>query len=295
MERINELRLAWLVVLCCLLSLAPVNADEAEQAHVALVAEGEAEPLEDAIDFSPAERPRLPDPVGAVLLVPPTEPDRVWVDKKKRSVIVDGYVTLQEGYLEMFACIAGTKEHEAVVSLESRAFLMHTGLLAVGAKPGKTAIYLPELRPVLAFDFFFSDIATAYSTPQFFPPTGTEIEVTVHWLDREGVWQQARAQDWVIDGNTDKPMTQPWVFAGSGFWKDEQTGKEHYLAESGDVICVSNFSTAMLDVPIESSQQNDGLIFTANPKKVPPLGTPIRLVLTPKFVQEQGSDSEANN
>lgn len=261
-------------------STAP--AAESEPAKVARVAENEAEPLEDAIDAIPAERPRLPAPVHAVLLVPPTEPDRVWVDKKKRSVIVDGYVSLQDGYLEMFACIVGTKEHEAVVALESKAFLIHTGLLAVGAKPGSTAMYLPELRPVLALDFFFSDIATAYSTPQFFPPTGSEIEVTVHWIDQEGVWQQARAQEWVIDGNTEKPMTQPWVFAGSGFWTDEQTGKQHYLAESGDVICVSNFTTAMIDVPIESSQSNDGLIFMANPKKVPPIGTPVRVVLTPK-------------
>lgn len=80
-------------------------------------------------------------------------------------------------------------------------------------------------------------------------------------------------------------MTHPWVFAGSGFWQDEETGKEYYKAESGDLICVSNFSTAMLDIPIESSQVNDGLMFEANTEKIPRLGTPVRVVLKPKLPQ----------
>src|SRR5690606_33238231 len=76
-------------------------------------------------------------------------------------------------------------------------------------------------------------------------------------------------------------MTLPWVFAGSGFWLDEETGKQHYQAESGDVICVSNFSSAMLDVPAESTNANAGLFFEAFTERIPPLGTPVRLVLTP--------------
>jgi hypothetical protein len=73
------------------------------------------------------------------------------------------------------------------------------------------------------------------------------------------------------------------VFAGSGFYKDPETGREYYMAEVGDFICVSNFSTAMLDIPVESSEANEGLLFEANPEKVPRLGTPVRLVLKPKL------------
>src|ERR671913_812919 len=58
--------------------------------------------------------PKLPDPVGAKKL---PKPDEVWVDAKKRQVLVDGYVTLREGYLEMFACLVGTKEHESIVAV----------------------------------------------------------------------------------------------------------------------------------------------------------------------------------
>jgi hypothetical protein len=165
----------------------------------------------------------------------------------------------------MFACIAGTKEHESIVAVKSKAKTIHAALLAVGAKQGTPVQWTPDFRP----------------------PTGTEIEVEVRWLDEQGKWKSARAQDWIRNTDTEKPMTQPWVFAGSGFWKDPESGKEYYMAEAGDLICVSNFTTATLDVPMESTQSNEGLKFEANPDAVPALGTPVRVVLTPKLKDEK--------
>jgi hypothetical protein len=210
-----------------------------------------------AEDEKVVEPPKLPDPEGVKRL---TKVDEVWIDTKGRRVIVDGYVSLREGFLEMLACLAGTKEHESILAVRSKAQTVHAALLAVGAKSGHPVQFRPK----------------------FAPPTGTEIEIELQWLDDKGKWQKARAQDWIRDSKTKKRMTQPWVFAGSGFWKDEQ-GKDFYMAESGDFICVSNFTTAMLDIPIESSQSNEGLLFEADTEKVPPLGTPVRMVLTPKL------------
>jgi len=250
------------IVLACLFvapggtSLAqPANASGQEGAGPGIA----AIPAEDE---NVVAAPKLPDPPGAKKL---PKPDEAWVDPKKRQVMVDGYVSLREGYLEMFACLAGTKEHESIVAVRSRAHPIHAALLAVGAESGKPVQYVPEFKP----------------------PTGTEIEIEVRWLDKEGKWKSARAQEWIRNTKTGKDMEQPWVFAGSGFWKDEQTGQELYMAESGDFICVSNFTTAMLDIPIESSQANDGLMFEANPDRVPELGTPVRLVLTPKLKERQ--------
>lgn len=216
------------------------------------------------------EPPKLPDPPESVRI---SKDDRVWVDKKKNVVYVDGYVSLREGYLEMFACLEGTKEHESVVAARSRAQTVHAALLAIGAKVGRPASFTPEYRPA----------------------TGTEIDVEAHWLDEQGKWQHVRAQDWVIDNKTKKPMTQPWVFAGSGWWTDEKDGKKYYMAEAGDFICVSNFATAMLDIPIESSQSNDALVFVANTKRIPPLGMPVRLVLTPKLEEKEKKGAKGGN
>jgi hypothetical protein len=130
--------------------------------------------------------------------------------------------------------------------------------------------------------------------PEFQPPAGTEIDITVQWLDQAGKWQEIRAQEWVKDVKTGKEMTHPWVFAGSGFGTDE-TGRQKYLAEFGDFICVSNFSTAMLDIPVESTQANEGLLFEAFTDRIPALGTPVRLILKPKLEksnEERAAKSE---
>ena len=52
-----------------------------------------------------------------------------------------------------------------------------------------------------------------------------------------------------------------------------------YLANQGDVICLSNFNTAMLDLPIESSQKAADLLFEAWTDRIPPIGTRVTVVL----------------
>ena len=91
------------------------------------------------------------------------------------------------------------------------------------------------------------------------------------------------------NGTAQQQRSRP-RFAGSGFYVEEETGKQHYRAESGDLICVSNFGSATLDLPVESSQAAAGLLFEALTERVPALGTPVRLVLEPKL-DEAASDN----
>ena len=44
----------------------------------------------------------------------------MWIDPKRKAVIVDGQVCLREGQLEMFACPKGSKEHESIVSVNAK-------------------------------------------------------------------------------------------------------------------------------------------------------------------------------
>jgi len=211
-----------------------------------------------------APKSRFGAPPGATRLSPK---HAIWVDTKRKLVIMDGEVCLREGQLEMFACPDGTKEHESIVSVNTLAYYAHAGLLAVGADIG---------NPV-QFD------------PKYVPARGTKIEVLVLWYDKDGKKRTARAQEWIRNVETEEEMAYDWVFAGSGFWFDKQTGREHYLAEGGDFICVSNFSTATLDIPVKSTQANKGLLFEAFKKRIPPLKTPVRLVLRP--ISEKKKDT----
>jgi len=226
----------------------------------------------DATDAKPAETgektdstdvPVAKDPPGLVRLGKTTP---VWIDPKRKLVLVDGKVVLREGQLEMFACPKQTKEHESIVSVDCKAHVVHAGLLAVGAKIGHPVKY----------------------DPKYVPAAGTEIEILILWTDKEGKRHKDRAQKWIRNVKTGKAMAHNWVFAGSGFWSDEQTGIRHYHADAGDMICVSNFSTAMLDLPISSSQSNEALLFDAFTKNIPPKGTKVRLVLVPKLKKKDG-------
>ena len=205
---------------------------------------------------------RFAEPEGARRLAPNVN---AWIDAKRKRIVLDGEVCLREGPLEMFACTRGTKEYESVVTVPVKAQMVHAALLVLGAKAGGPVQFLPH----------------------YVPARGTEIAIELLWFDADGRPAQARAQDWVRNVQTRKPLQHPWVFAGSGFWTDELTGKEYYQAESGDFICVSNFPSAMLDLPIESTQANEGLLFDAFSAHIPPVGTPVRLLLKPKLDEER--------
>jgi hypothetical protein len=206
---------------------------------------------------------KLPEPKGAKRLSPDYD---AWLDPKNKVVIVDGQISLREGMLEMFACTRNTKEHESIISANTKAALVHAALLGLGAESGHPVQFVPKYRP----------------------PSGTEIDVTLMWLDENGKEKTAKAQDWVMDIQTKKAMTHPFVFAGSFFRTDPETKKRYYQAEGGDFICVSNFSTAMLDIPVQSSPTESELLFEAYTERIPPLGAPVRMILKP-ILKGQGA------
>jgi hypothetical protein len=256
----------------------------------------------------------------------------VRLDREGKRLLVKTRVVLREGTLEMLCCPAQTKEHESILAVDARAYIIHAGLLALGAKPGSPVQYRPEFKP----------------------PTGQQIDIFLQWTDSKGKLHRVRAQEWIRyathrmyvapmeklppglklpEKNDDElpihyfakfkeltffgPMTvaqreklltlshdagyqkairgfftqgqsrqldADWVFVGSGYYVDEKTGQKTYLAEGGDLICVSNFPTAMLDLSIKSTDKADeGLLFEPWTERVPPRGTEVTMELVPVF------------
>ncbi|MBL7040843.1 MAG: hypothetical protein ISR77_19570 [Pirellulaceae bacterium] len=195
----------------------------------------------------------------------PLTPDRtLCIDRKRKLVVIEGVVCLREGQLEMFACPKGSKEHESVVAVHCKPQYVHAALLAIGATKGHPVQFDPEYKPA----------------------SGTRIDIDILWQDKEGKKQRVRAQEWIRHARTEKPMPHHWVFAGSGFEMDGHTGQRYYWADGGDFICVSNFSTATLDLPVESTQGNAELLFSAFTEHIPAIGTKLRLVLIPRFEKD---------
>ena len=54
-----------------------------------------------------------------------------------------------------------------------------------------------------------------------------------------------------------------------------------FAANSGDVICVSNFNGALLDLPINSPKKYGELVFEANTERIPPFDTKVTIILSP--------------
>lgn len=230
----------------------------------------------------PSDRPSLSDPLtedeqpqvesdfvhpaetAAKAFAPPPDAKQLgkrnlWIDRQRQRVYLDGYVTMREGPLEMLACPVGSKEHESIIATLPQSQQVHAALLAVGAKSGTPVSFLPK----------------------FVPATGQRIRVWVCYRDETGAFQAVDARRWVQRLETGEHLEQDWVFGGSGFWTDPETGRQYYRADGGDMICVSNFTTAMMDLPIDSSAEAAELVYGPFTERIPERGTPVRVVLVP--------------
>jgi hypothetical protein len=201
----------------------------------------------------------------------PTEAKRVALNPAKtlfferlpdgrRRVLFESSVCLRQGMLELLLCRKQSKEHESILHADVDARAVHAALEAAGAKPGSTVRYEPEFKP----------------------PSGTTIHVLLEYTDK-GKTVTVPAQEWVRNMKTQKAMTQDWVFAGSLLVEnpDDKNALPYYAANAGDIICVSNFSDAMLDLPINSPKDNSELAFDAFTDHIPPLGTKVMVILEP--------------
>jgi hypothetical protein len=183
----------------------------------------------------------------------------LWFDPKERRLVIRAKVSIQDGFLEHLLCRAHTKEHESILATEAEPRMIHAGLLLTGAEPGHPVRFRPE----------------------FVPPAGTPIAITLEWNAPDGTKKTASARDWIKDQKTGKHLSDDFVFAGSILVRDEETGKTIYGADSGDLFTVANFTNSILDLPFASSADDTSRSFLADPSRVPPKGTWVTMYLQP--------------
>lgn len=93
----------------------------------------------------------------------------------KKKIFLKTRIACNDCLLEMLVCTAGSKEHEAVLSFDGKAYVVHTALLAMGIKPGRPVTFSPE----------------------FTPPEGPELNMKVHWRDNLGQVKSVDAKKWM--------------------------------------------------------------------------------------------------
>ncbi|MEY3176643.1 MAG: hypothetical protein RLZZ436_4557 [Planctomycetota bacterium] len=99
----------------------------------------------------------------------------VFLDPQKKRVLLRTEVACPDCILEMVLVPEGNREHETILRIRAKAFVIHSALLAAGLEPGSPAVFSPEFRP----------------------PQGPVVDIQSVWLDAAGTRQQRRLQEWV--------------------------------------------------------------------------------------------------
>src|SRR5262249_47906380 len=149
----------------------------------------------------------------------------------KKRVIVQAEVCLTKGPLEGLLTRAKKKEHEYVLAADVDARHIHTALELAGAEAGSPVVFDPKYKAA----------------------HGTKVKISLRYVkDKKTV--TVPASDFIRHHKTKKALDQDWVFGGSKFVKDpnDPKAKPFYVANHGDLICVVNMDSAMMDLPVAS-------------------------------------------
>jgi hypothetical protein len=206
----------------------------------------------------PADKPR-PAPVKKVLVGP-----NVFLEFQgdARRVLVSAEICLRTGMLEVLLCKKPSKEHESILTADVDGRVIHKALNLAGAVEGGPVQFVPKYKPA----------------------HGATIKVFVQY-EKDGKLHKVPAQDWIRNAKTRRSLESDWVFAGSRLVPNPVEPEKNpplYLANTdGYFIGVSNFETALLDLPIRSPKDNADLIFEAFTDRIPAEGTKCVVVLEP--------------
>ena len=182
----------------------------------------------------------------------------IWIDNKNKQVIVGGKVCLDAGPLEMLICPPNTKEHESIVVVNAASWQVDAALQAIGATKGVPCRWDPEYAPAW----------------------GAKIDIKMIWRDEKTKKvKTADAKQWVLNVDTQKPMTAELVFGGSRTEAQFEGEKARYLGDDGELICLANFATSTIDLHV--TKANTDIFFEANTPQIPPINTQVYTVITP--------------
>lgn len=132
---------------------------------------------EQSADPTKKPLPPLPESLQQELrdTIPLNPEGTVFLDRAKKRVLLRTEVACPDCILEMVLVPEGNREHETILRIRAKAFVIHSALLAAGLEPGSPAVFSPEFRA----------------------PEGPAVDIQAIWLDQAGKRQQRKLQEWV--------------------------------------------------------------------------------------------------
>jgi len=198
---------------------------------------------------------------------------KVTCHKTERRVEIEGKICIQEGQIEYLAVLAGGKEHESILTFDCKAIDLNLAMIGLGYKAA---------GPTKAAD-----------DPKILK--GDPVCLFVEWVDKDGKAKRVRAEELLYNQGTKRPMRQTaWVFTGSDFARDPDTGKLFidpetkrtvFLADlARNLIAIYYDPVAIFNSPLDTANnplQGTVPYYVANKELCPKVGTAVKLIMEP--------------
>jgi len=176
--------------------------------------------------------------------------------------VVASRVVLRRGPLEFLACRPG-KEHESILRLEATATHVYMALGLIALEPGHPPRW-------------------SGATDGFSAPAGDLLDMTCVW-ESAGREHTVDAFAWLREIEYARtPVSRPWVFAGSLPRGDGTLSADH----SGVGIALVDFSDSLITLSAGYPSDYSAMWVEANTPAIPPIDTPVRLILRPAAARE---------
>ncbi|MCG3146748.1 MAG: hypothetical protein PCFJNLEI_00182 [Verrucomicrobiae bacterium] len=172
------------------------------------------------------------------------------VGGEQQSVEVEAKVAHYDHILEFLACEPETRDYESLLTVTAKPSAVKFGLLLIGCEEGET--------------------------------NGSPLTIEVEWQDKTKP-RRGPVEDWLIDRRTGKPPGKlPFFFSGSMFVPDLFTTNKIFQADAEQAHIALWWQPSIL-INLRGDQGNpyrgDDQGFQVNTNVVPPVGTPVKLIL----------------
>ncbi len=191
----------------------------------------------------------------------------ILLNSATKEIRVPCTVNMTEGSVE-YALVAETgKTHESLLKTKVLPFDLQVALLLCRYEPHAGEIIKTLFNPPPEL--------MAMAAKPMAKPGANRLKLNLEWKDKDGKVQTAALGDWIHDDASNKSLNIPyWIFTGSDF------GDGMFAAElEGSFISVHFDLVSMIGSPAKLIGNDAN--WELDTKVIPPIDTPVTLVITP--------------
>jgi hypothetical protein len=189
----------------------------------------------------------------------------VTLDQKNREIRFPTKVNMSEGLLEYLIVLQHGKIHEA---------LLLTEISSVHLNLAFTLLRFPPSRELFSTIDETGHMTGLYPDVPAAVRAGARIALDVEW-DDNGKTRRVPINEWLQNSTKGTPMPpSPWLYCGADFYE----GK--FVPEmTGDITSICIAPAALINYASTDNQTDT--VWVGTPKQIPPVGTPVTLIITP--------------